>query len=314
MKKSGILFGVFLLTFFSCSSRKEESAYPVIAPITEAVFASGNIEAVNQFSLIAMNDGYILDVLIKEGDIVNEGQTLILQDNANANIQLQTTDANLKIAQQQASSQSPILLQLEAQLASARQKLETDEQQQERMQRLYASHSVAKVDLDNAKLVYDNSLNAVESIRQNIAATQLTLKQTIINSKSQQQSALLASSYFILKSPGSYKIYKILKKKGEFIRKGEVVAMLGSADAMKIMLNIDEGSITKIKTNQSVLIELNTQKGITHTAKITRVFPLFDEASQAYKAEALFDDSTLSVINGTLLQANIIVARKEKRQ
>lgn len=312
MRHALILSVSITLLLFSCKTKKEEFVSPIMAPVTEAVFASGHIEAKDQFTLTALNDGYIKEVLVTEGDTVATGQTLFAQDNAAADIQQQSAAENLNIANQQAAPGSPLLQQLEAQMLSANQKLQTDKAQLERMQRLYHTHSVAKVDLDNAQLSYDNATNNVAVIKQNINETTLNLKQTLINSRSQLQTAAVNTGYYNVKSPGNYKVYTLLKKKGELVRKGEAVAVLGNVADLKMVLNIDEASIAKLHVRQKVLTELNTEKGKTYTGYLTKIYPAFDAASQAYTAEAAFDTSAVGIINGTLLQANIIISRKEK--
>lgn len=304
--------GLVLLLFTSCNQQKEQIVSPLEAPITEAVFAPGHIEATGQFTLTAMTEGYLIEVTVQEGDDVSANQTLFVQDNTTAAIQEQTAVENLQISEQQAASTSGVIQQLQAQLNSAKDKLQNDMMQLERMQRLYTTNSVAKIDLDNAQLSYNNSLNNVSSIQQNIVATKKTLQQAVVNSRGQQQTANANNSYFKIKSPGSYKVYTVLKKKGELLRKGEPVAVLGNPANLKIVLSIDEASIAKIQLQQKVLIELNTGKGKTYTGKISKIYPAFDITSQAYIVEATFDTTDNSIINGTLLQANIIVAAKEK--
>lgn len=308
---SFIAFTVIMFFFSSCKQKKTITVSPIIAPITEAVFAPGHIEAAGQFTLTALNDGYITKVLIQEGDTVLTGQIIFVQDNTTAAIQLEAATENLKIAQEQASSRSAVLQQLQTQLDAANAKLQNDNVQLQRMQHLYATHSVAKIDFDNARLNFDNSVSNVAGIQQSIAATKLTLKQTVINSRSQQQTAAVNSNYYQVKSPGIYKVYNVLKKQGELVRKGEALAVLGSSDTLIIALSVDETSIAKIQLLQKVLVELNTEKGETHTARISKIYPSFDAATQAYKAEAVFDYAP-DLINGTLLQANIIVAEKDK--
>lgn len=294
----------------SCKGKKVSVAQPVYAPVTEAVFAPGHLEATGQFTLTALNDGYIKEVPVQEGDQVSTGQLVFKQDNATAVIQQQTAAENLRLAREQAADNSATIRQLEAQLLSARQQLQNNQVQLERMTRLYATHSVARTELDNAQLAYDNAVNNVNGLQQNIAATKLTLQQSVVNSSGQQQTAAVNAGYYSIKSPGAYTVYSLLKRKGDLVRKGDALAILGGSNALLVVLNIDEASIAKVQLQQKVLVELNTQKGITYTAHIAKIYPAFDEASQAYKAEAVFDTLPAGIINGTLLQANIIVAQK----
>lgn len=312
MIKPICIASIFSVMLFSCKERKEEIVMPIFSPITEAVFAPGHIETKDQFTLTATSDGYIKELRIKEGDSTHSGQILIVQDYTVAAVQQQMATENLHITQQQAAPNSPVLNQLLAQLNAANQKLEVDKAQLERMQRLYATNSVSKVDIDNAGLSYDNTLSQISVIRQNIEATKLNLEQSVVNSKGQLATAVANRSYYNISSPGNYKVYSLLKKKGDFVRKGEAVAIMGNSDTFKVVMNIDEVSISKIRAHQVVLIELNTEKGKTYTAKISRILPSFDINSQSYTAEAIFDTVPTDIINGTLLQANIIVAKKGK--
>lgn len=312
MKRTIIIALPVLLLLASCKGKKEDWVSPTVSPITEAVFAPGHIEAVDQFTLTALNDGYIKKVLVKEGDDVSINQTLFVQDNATATIQQQTASESLRIAEEQAASNSAVLQQLEAQLKAAIDKLNNDKTQLDRMQRLYTTHSVAKVDVDNAQLSYDNSVSNVKAIQQNIQATKLNLKQSVVNSRGQLQTAAVNTGYFNIKSPGNYKVYTLPKKEGELVRKGDAVAVLGNAKNLKVVLSVDESSIAKVQLNQTVLIELNTQKGVSYAGHVSKIYPEFDTNAQAYTVEAVFDTASANIINGTLLQANIIVAKKDK--
>ncbi|WP_153796789.1 efflux RND transporter periplasmic adaptor subunit [Foetidibacter luteolus] len=299
-----------IILFCSCGQPQMETVTPVIAPVTEAVFATGHIEAADQVTLTALNDGYITKAFVQEGDTVKPGQVLFAQDNSTAVIQQQAANEDYAITRQQAAANSAVMLQLQAQLASATEKMENDKVQMERMQRLYATHSVAKIDFDNAKLSFGNSENTVAGIKENITATSLNLQQALVSSRAQQQSASANTGYYNLKSPAQCVVFSVFKKPGELVRKGEAVALLGNKGQLMIKLNIDEGSITKIKPNQKVLVELNTAKSATYTATVSKIYPLFDEASQSYIADAVFDKPAAGIINGTLLQANVIIAQK----
>ncbi|MFP9100504.1 efflux RND transporter periplasmic adaptor subunit [Flavobacterium sp. RHBU_24] len=310
MKRIAILT---LLTAFvvSCGKKEAETTTPKYAPVTEAVFAPGHLEATGQFTLTALNDGYITDVPVEEGDTVTTGQLILQQDNATAAITQDAASENLQITAQQAASNSAILQQLKAQLSSANQKVQNYKEQLDRMQRLYASRSVAKVDLDNAQLAYDNALNDATGIKKNIENTRLTLQQSLIDSKSQQRTAAVNNAYYSIKSPGNYTVYSLLKRKGDLVKKGEAVAVLGNASLM-VVLDIDEASIAKVRLGQVVLVELNTEKGRTHTASVSKIYPAFNQEAQSYTIEAAFTKPQAGLINGTLLQANIIVDKKEK--
>lgn len=300
-----------LVLVVGCKNRKEEWISPTVSPITESVFASGHIEAVDQFTLPALNDGHIKKVAVSEGQNVVAGQTLFFQDNATSAIQQQTAAENLRIAKEEAAANSAIFQQLKEQLNVAKETLNNDKAQLERMQRLYTTNSIARVEMENAQLSYNNAVSNVNMLKQKMEATRLDLQHAVVNSRGQQLTADVNTGYYNIKAPGEYKVYAVLRKEGEWIRKGETVAILGDTQKLKVVLSVDETSIAKIRLNQKVLVELNTEKGVAYVAHISKKYPVFDEASQAYTVEALFEKSNPLLINGTLLQAYVVVAQKD---
>jgi multidrug efflux pump subunit AcrA (membrane-fusion protein) len=311
MKQTALYISLLSIIITGCRN-KTETTSPVIAPITDAVFASGHVEAADQFTLAAFSDGFLQDTWIKENDNVQAGQILFTLDNTTSSIEQAAAAENLRLASQNASDNSPTLMSLRAELANAQQKLQNDSVQYWRMKRLYETNTVSAVEFEGALLAYENDKNTVQSIAENIASAKLTLQQDLIHSQSQYKTSVAGNNYFILKSPGNYKIYRIEKNDGELIRKGEAIALLGHPDSLGIVLMVDETGITKVRTGHKVLIELNTHPEQIYTGIITTIYPYFDEEKQSYKVEASFEKRPSNIIAGTLLQANIIVAQDDQ--
>jgi multidrug efflux pump subunit AcrA (membrane-fusion protein) len=312
MNRSILIAAFFPTLLAGCRDRSPETVHPSLLPITEAVFATGHVEAAGQFTLTALNEGYLQQVLAQEGDTVQQGQPLFVQDNTTASIQEQAAADNLAIVQQQASARSAVVQQLQAQLATAQEKRDSDREQLNKLERLYATHSVAEIEVTNARLAYTGSANNVKALEQQIATTRQELQQAVISSRSQWQVNKANAAYYTVAAPDRLVVFTVLKKQGELVRKGEAMAVLGKAGQPVVVLSIDEAGIAKVKTGQRVLVELNTDKGKAHEASISRIYPQFDAGAQAYKAEALFTEPVPALVNGTLLQANIISGRKDQ--
>ena len=97
---------------------------------------------------------------------------------------------------------------------------------------------------------------------------------------------------------------------GDYVRRGDVIAIIGSAENIYCKLSIDETNISKIKVGQKVIIQLNTMKEKNYNAVITEIYPSFDELSQSFYCKAAFIDKLDFKISGTQLQANIIISNK----
>lgn len=312
MNKQLIYVAISALLLATACKPKYDETSPVVAPVTEAVFASGSIEPKDAYTLTSLSDGFIVKSYVTENDLVHDGQLLFQLDNRQQNTQVKIAQTNLEYARINASGNSPALLQIQAQTDAAKIKMQTDSVNLTRYQHLITTNSVSKQDLDNAQLNYKSSLNSYLALVENYKATADKVQQDLTNTQSQLQNAVAGNQYYNLVAIGSSKVYQIFKKQGDLVRKGDQVAQLGNPDSIVINLDVDEGSISKVQLGQQVLVELNTEKNKTYEARISKIYPHFNETSQSYKVEARFLKEMPGLISGTQLQANIITNRKDK--
>jgi len=299
-----------LLTVSACKPKYDEIS-PKTGPVTEAVFASGSIEPKDAYTLTSLSDGFIVKSYVTENDLVHDGQLLFELDNRQQHTQVQIAQTNLEYARIGASDNSPALSQIKAQIDAAKAKMENDHTTLSRYERLIATNSVSKQDLDNARLNYQSSLSSYQALQESYKSTADKVRQDLAVTQSQLQNAVAGNQYFKLVAIGTSKVYQIFKKQGDLVRKGDQVAQLGNPDSIVINLDIDEGSISKVKVGQQALVELNTEKNKTYEAHISKIYPHFNETSQSYKVEARFVKEMPGLISGTQLQANIITNKKE---
>ncbi len=308
----GIALPALAIFFVTSCKPKYDEVMPKTGPVTEAVFASGSIEPKDAYTLTSISDGFIVKSLVTENDLVKDGQVLFSLDNRQQNTQVQIAQNNVQYAAIGANSDnSPQLLQVQAQIDAARAKKTTDSTTLARNERLLTTNSVSKQDVDNARLNYQSSLSNYNAAVENYRVTANKVRQDLANTRAQLQNAQAGNQFYELKAIGMSKVYQIFKKQGDLVKRGDQVAQLGNPDSIVINLDVDEGSISKIKLGQQVLVELNTQKNKTYEATISKLYPHFNESSQSYKVEARFVNELPGLIPGTQLQANIITNKKE---
>lgn len=311
MKQHVVYLALFALCTVTACKPKYIEVSPKTGPVTEAIFASGSIEPKDAYTLTSLSDGFIVKSHVTENDLVRDGQLLFELDNRQQHTQVQIAQTNVAYARISASENSPALSQIKAQIDAAKAKMETDNTTLERYKRLYSTNSISKQDLDNANLNYQSSLSSYNALQASYKSTADKVKQDLANTQSQLQNVEAGNQYFKLVAIGPSKVYQIFKKQGDLVRKGEQVAQLGNPDSIVINLDVDEGSISKIKLGQQALVELNTEKNKTYEAYISKIYPHFNEASQSYKVEARFVREMPGLISGTQLQANIITNKKD---
>ncbi len=309
LNKISILIASLIL-LNSCG-KKDYEIKPTRKNITETVFASGILEPDSLYNLTAMTEGYIIKLNFKEGDIVETGKILAVIDNKQSEINARSSEDLYKIAYKNISPNAPALKQAKVNLSLAEQKLEQDKKQATRYKKLYELNSVSKLEYENALLTLENSKTAFIAAKENFELQKQQAEQQLIIQQSQKRLNTVTKKYNKIKAVIGGKIYNKMKEVGDYVRKGEIIAVIGSPHNLYALLNVDESNISKIRINQKVVIELNIQKTKSYSGIVSEIYPAFDEQSQSFYCEIQFMDSLDFKISGTQLQGNIIVDKKE---
>ena len=164
--------------------------------LVSQVTASGEIKPTTYTNITAQGFGRITDILVKEGDHIQKGERLLLQENvqANADVQAQAAMINSNESGVQAANASykaaqADLIQQEANLEKA--KLDND-----RGQGLYKDGLIPKQDYDQRKTAYDGAVAAAEAARARVQAQKAQLDQT--GSQLDQSKAVLVRTKDVL--------------------------------------------------------------------------------------------------------------------
>ena len=159
MKKKVLIF-VFSVGILSSCGRKTQETKPIVKDVTETVFASGSLEANDTYSLTAQSDGYLVDVLFKENDMVKSGQVLAVIDNKQKILNTESANALYEIARKNSSPNSAVLAQAKNSIGSAKQKMDFDSLQADRYQKLLESNSIAK-----AGIAYSEGTSCIMAVK-----------------------------------------------------------------------------------------------------------------------------------------------------
>jgi multidrug efflux pump subunit AcrA (membrane-fusion protein) len=295
MKSKIYVLAFFMLpTLFSSCENHQEEIKPERQQITETVFASGVLLPENLYNLTAQNDGYLVKLDFEEGDTVQTNQVLAVVENKQNDYSAQSANVLLSIAS----------------VLQAKRQWEQDKKQAERYRKLYETQSVSKLDFENAQLAFENAQSALTAAQENLNLLKQQAQQDFIRQKSQADIDNLSRKNNEIRAVIGGKIYNIRKQAGDYVRQGDVVAEIGSIDQFYAKLNVDESQIGQIKTGQSVVMQLNTNKNHNYRGIVSKIYPAFDEPTQSFYCKALFCDSLDFIVSGTQLQANIIIGEK----
>jgi HlyD family secretion protein len=299
------LAAAFLL--FSSCGKKMEEIKPIRKDVTETVFASGILEAGNTYSLTAQADGYLVQVNFDEGNIIAVGKILAVIDNKEAGLNQQSAADLYNIAQRNTFSNAPALLQAQNSISISKQKMELDLVNLQRYQKLWAANSIARADLDNAELQYKTSSTNYASALESYKLLQQQADQQAISTRASKNINTIITGKNQIRAVVAGKIFKKYKQTGDYVKRGETIALIGNAQNIYAKVNVDEGNIGKVKVGQEAVIQLNTIKNKTYKGRVAEIYPSFDEGTQSFTCKLVFTDSLDFCIVNTQLQCNIIV-------
>ena len=303
MKELKTLSAILLaISFTACHN--QQPIKPSRKNIVEAVFASGYITTQNQYVIASQADGYLLNTFFNEGDSINKGQTVFRLENEAQADQLFNAEANYQYALSSTGSRSPVLEQLMAQKSQIENKLFADSINYVRYKKLLKSNAVSQVDYEKVKVSYENAKQDLIFVNHQISDTKTKLQLEVSKSKANLSAQQSTASFYELKAEVDGIVFQIQKKPGELVKRGEAVAEMGSGKFIAKLYVVEE-DINKLKLGQEVYIELNTDKNKSHKARLSKIYPYFDNNEQSFIAEATFNQPIANLKSGTQLQANI---------
>ncbi len=293
---------VYVLVLFSCGEK--ESTVPIKKNVQQVVFASGRMEMKDEFIVAALADGLITSLKIKEGDLIKQNQVIAILDNEVQSNQVIDAEITLNDSRENAFPQSSQLQNLEFQINQAKAQLEYDKNNYLIYKKLWDNKSVSKLDFEKMKLQYEASQNNLSGLQENYNDLKKSLDLAVQRNQVQLNTQKALLDDYTVKSTSAGQVINVYKKQGELVRKGEALAKIGQ-NGFIIKLFVSEEDITQLLLDQTVLVSLNTYLNRTFKAKVSKIYPGFDESEQSYIIEAKFDELPEKLYSGTQLQANI---------
>lgn len=307
--KNSLFLLLTLSTLVSCGTKEEGK--PVVQDIKELVFASGELEWDNSYNLTAQTDGILVNATFDVGNKVTENQIIVSIDNKTNENNTASAKDLVVISKENLTDNAPALQQLQQNIKFAESKYQQDKTQAERYKRLYDSQSIAKVEYENMQLAAENALSQLNALKKQYQQVLQQSKQNYINTENQLKNNQVVLGYNKLVVPQKGTIIKKLKFSGDYVKKGDVIAVIADENKVEGVLNVDENSIGKVKIGQTVFVQLNTNKNEVYNAKISEILAAFDEQTQSFICKVIFDKPLNTSLYGTQLEANILVGEKK---
>ncbi len=237
------------------------------APATGSVLdASGYVTARRQATVSAKITGKVAELMIEEGQHVQEGQVLARLDETDARAQFNFTKAQLDAARSQ-------MADLRVQLAQAQRDLQR--QQDMVTRKLVSAQAVeqarSSVDSLNARL--NSQQRQVAVAEQGLKVAEVNLDNTIVRAP--------FTGVIIAKAAQPGEIVSPMSAGGGFTRTG--IGTIVDMDSLEVEVDVNESYIGRVQSGQPVEATLNAYPDWKIPAEVIAIIPTADRSKATVK-------------------------------
>jgi len=248
--------------------------------LVSLVTASGEIKPTTYTNVSAQGYGRITQIFVKEGDHVKKGDKLLLQENVQANADVQAQSAAVNSAESGVQVAEAGFKAAQADLISQQANLEKTKLDYDRGQGLYKDGLIPKQDFDQRKTAYDAQVAAVDSARARVQSLKAQLDQT--RAQVNQGRAVLVHTQDILHkttytSPINGIVSYLPERVGDYVvmgmqnATGSFIMTLSDMSVVTAEVKVDETDIVNVKMGQEADVTIDAVPGKIFKGKVTEV-------------------------------------------
>ena len=310
MKVAHLFIISALLLFISCSKEKE-SILVSASNITEVVYASGKIKAVDQYNVYSTVNGVLQNIFVNVGDDIQKGQTLLEIDNVTSQLNTENARIALDLSAENNRKGSDKIQEIELNVNLALEKLQLDSSLFFRQKKLWEQNIGTQLELEQKKLAYNNSTINYQTAQKRLSQLKTQLQNELKRANVTYDINKKLFSDYSIKSSVNGKVYDILKERGELVTSQTPLALIGKTDTFLLELSVDENDIIKISLGQKVLVTMDSYKGQVLDAVVDKIYPIMNERSRTFMVEAHFINPPKKLFPNLSAEANIIIQVKK---
>ncbi len=274
MNKNAILGlgGVMLALVIVAVVRGGNRELPVVSTetvqtrdIVERVSASGKIQPEIEVKITAEVNGQIIDLPVKEGDMVEKGDLLVQLNPDIYEAALLRAEASLNSARSNLASARAQVAQGEAnQFAAARAF--------ERAQSLLASKVISQAEFDQNEASFLTANANLTSAKESVRSAEFAIR----SGEASLQEARDNLSRTTLLAPQAGVVTALSKEVGESVQgngftAGEVIMNVSDLSTMEVNVEVNESDIVRIHMDDEAEIEVDAYLGETFSGRVTEI-------------------------------------------
>ena len=244
------------------------------------VTASGEVKPTTYTNITAQGFGRITEIIVKEGEHIKKGDRLLLQENVQANADVQAQSATINSFQSGVQAADASYRAAQSDLIQQQANLERAKLDNERGQGLFKDGLIAKQDYDQRKTAYDATFAAVEASKARMLAQKAQMGQT--RSQLDQSRAVLVRTKDVLSkttyvSPINGIVSYLPVRLGEYVvpgiqnANGSFLMTLSDMSVVTSEVKVDETDIVNVKIGQEADVTIDAVPGKIFKGKVTEI-------------------------------------------
>ncbi|RMO17030.1 Membrane fusion component of tripartite multidrug resistance system [Pseudomonas amygdali pv. morsprunorum] len=223
---------------------------------TDDAYVNGNV-----VEITPLVTGTVISIGADDGDLVHEGQVLLKFDPSDAEVSLQSAEANLGKVVRQVRGLYSNVDGMKAQLAAQRTAVQTAQENYNRRRSLAAGGAISQEELSHSRGSLTSAQSELNNIQQQLSTSVALVDDTVVSSHpdvkaaaSQLRQAFLANARSTLVAPVTGYVAKRSVQLGQRIQPGTATMAVIPLDQLWIDANFKETQLGKMRIGQPVEI------------------------------------------------------------
>lgn len=233
--------------------------------ITETVSASGKVQPEIEVKLSSEVSGEVVELLVKEGDVVKKGQLL-------CKVRPDVLQSGYDRAVASLNSQKASLAASQQQLKQAEANFKNTEARFKRNQELFQKKVISVAEFDAATAEYESAKANLEGVRQNVVGSRFGVQQSSAVVKEAGNNLARTTIY----APVDGVISKLSVELGERVvgtaqMAGTEIMRISNLNTMEVSVDVNESDINRVSINDPADIEVDAYQGQKFKGVVTEI-------------------------------------------
>ncbi len=254
---------------------------------------TGSLTPKSQFTVAPKVSGWLKELLVNVGDTVTRNQVIAVLDDAEYTQQVEQVKAELLVAK--ANAQNSV------------SELELAEREFERVKALRDKQIASASELDGAEASFNSA-----KTRLDVSNAQVEQKQSALRAAELKLSYTKVQAFWESDDPNAARVVgERFVDVGALLQANQPIVSILENDLLVAVIFVVEKDYSKIKINQTAIIDTDAFPGVTFTGKIARIAPLLIESSRQARVEIEIPNPKQLLKPGMFVRTNLLFAVHE---